>query len=935
MSLLDKNKTESHVFISIRWQLLSVLFLASLFFGGASFIFFKTELQNQFEESRVQANNRNRQFMLGLIEQQVARIRQTSVTLGYLALNSNDTQEAEIQPEYSALNAHWANFQLDMNLEGAYLYATDGTELAVWGEPLQNLDPKLIERWHSALDDALKSETPTGFVFCIETCQVYGFAPVLKNHHIKAVFALVSSFADVVLSYQKSSGTQVVILHHAKPNDNSPLSQFWDKSVSAALNPEFTLPLLNHLATKNTLEQVTNAPFRLHYQGAYYEIINLTQAPQLPQEMQILFIEDISAEYQNFQQNSFKILWVISLLSLFWMIILFVALGFKIQKLHKLANLLPLLGNSDFIPFREKIQALGLKQSDELGNLNHSVFALSFRLEALGKEVERQRLYLEQQVRVRTTELETAKREAEKASREKSIFLANMSHEIRTPMNAIIGFSELLLKEIDSGPQQNKLNKILQSSRHLLRAINDILDLTKIEAGQMALEIKPFRLMQEISAVKDMMQARVVEKDLILTTEVQPELANMTLMGDALRLTQVLVNLTGNAIKFTSHGGVKIVAYLLTDNDDTVEVKIEVQDTGVGLTEEQISKIFKPFEQAESSTTRKYGGTGLGLTISKQLIKMMGGDVSVRSQPGQGSSFSLTLLLQKTSEEYIEFDDENQISMVSVRSGAKILLAEDNEFNQEVAVLILEDLGLQVKVACNGIQALEMVRYEPFDLILMDVQMPEMDGLEATRQIKRLPAARQIPILAMTANAFEEDKRLCQIAGMDDFITKPVSQANLERILARWIPNEPGSEEQTQQVKLSSPKGLGPLPYVEVDLDVLDWVNAQKYFTENGNFYKLLVKFNEKHSQDLREIEQAIQNKHYDIAARLVHSLKGVSLLLGLTQVHHCVLDLETGLRGEESPDWINERFQYLSVAVKRVCDEIEKLESVEHEKSA
>ncbi len=924
MRRLRKNKTEKHIFISIRWQLLSVLFLASLLIGGASFVFFKIELANQFEESRIQTGNSNRLLMQGLIAQQVARIRQAAVTLGYLAINLASDHATETHTDSSALDSYWANFQLDMNLESARLYAVDGKELALWGEPVQISDPDLINKWRSALTDALQSETPTGFVFCMATCQVYGFAPILKDHQIHAVFTLVASLADVVLSYQKSSTTQVVILHRPLMSDSSVSHHLWDMHIDAVLNPQLTVPLLNHLAVKYSLEQLLTQPFRFNDQGAFYEVIHLEHDAYLPEEMEVLIIEDISDKYQNFKKNSLKVLWVVSLLSLFLLVILFIGLGAKIKKIQKLVHLLPMLANRDFALFRKKIQALGLKGRDELDDLMLTVLALSFRLETLGEEVKRQRMFLEEQVRFRTTELETAKRDAEKASQEKSLFLANMSHEIRTPLNAVIGFTELLLKETDLIPHQHKLNKIRQSSKHLLHVINDILDLTKIEAGHMELEANPFSLMQELNAVKNMMQGRAEEKGLSLDLDIQAELCNQSLIGDAVRLSQVLVNLTGNAIKFTEQGQITIAVHLVGEIEDQMELAFEVQDSGVGLTNEQMNKIFKPFEQAESSTTRRYGGTGLGLAISTQLVQMMGGELYVQSELGKGSTFSFTISLQKSDVDVMELESETSDPAMRLRRGAKVLLAEDNEFNQEVATLILEDMGLQIKVACNGIQALEMVRHEPFDLILMDVQMPEMDGLEATRQIKKLPAGGRTPILAMTANAFEEDKRLCKEAGMDDFITKPVSQANLEQILIRWIPDTSDTASKAQTTLSSSSIGQLKLPDIGIDPSIIDLALAGQYFTEADNFFKLLIKFENNHSQDLKAIEQAIQHQHYDIAARLVHSLKGVSLLLGLSQVHHWVLELEGDLRDTNRTHEVEAHFQRLSETIKVVSEAIQ-----------
>jgi two-component system, sensor histidine kinase and response regulator len=379
--------------------------------------------------------------------------------------------------------------------------------------------------------------------------------------------------------------------------------------------------------------------------------------------------------------------------------------------------------------------------------------------------------------------------EAEAANVAKSTFLATMSHEIRTPMNAIIGFASLLEAKVDKPEHKDRLRKIVLSGKHLLGLINDILDLSKIEAERLTLDESHFLLASEISHVCSMMADRIQGKGLQLKVQVDPRLARLPLLGDPLRLGQVLVNLIGNAVKFTERGHITLRATLETEDAAQLRLRLEVEDTGIGISTDQQQKLFQPFQQAESSTTRRYGGSGLGLAISKQLVELMGGELGVDSTPDRGSTFWFTVVLKHGDAGAMKF--VRQVSRETrLRAGARVLLVEDNEVNQEVAGETLKSFGLTVDNAGHGGEAVDRVRDTRYDLILMDMQMPVMDGLEATRRIRQMALGRTVPILAMTANAFEEDRRKCEDAGMDGFVTKPVDPQKLYTYLAHWIPEE-------------------------------------------------------------------------------------------------------------------------------------------------
>ena len=419
-------------------------------------------------------------------------------------------------------------------------------------------------------------------------------------------------------------------------------------------------------------------------------------------------------------------------------------------------------------------------------------------------ELARYRRHLEDLVRERTVELEGAKSVAEAASRSKSTFLANMSHEIRTPMNAIIGFTNLLLREVTVPAQQERLKKIAHSAEHLLSILNDVLDISKIESGKLQLESVPFRMLDLVEGMVALHGERAEAKGLSfrLALSALPPV----LVGDRTRLAQALLNYLSNAIKFTERGTITLRASVLEEDGDTLLARFEVQDTGIGIEAEALPRLFGAFEQADNTTTRKFGGTGLGLAITRRLAELMGGSVGVESTPGVGSTFWLTVRLGKTAA----VDGEKRaISAVPQSAeeilreqyaGARLLLVEDDSVNQEVALDLLRELaGLQVDLAENGAVALAMADAKHYDLILMDLLMPEMDGIEAARRIRQMPAYAETPILALTANAFDEDRTRCLAAGMNDHIPKPVDPAYLFGKLLRWLPRPAAGTPTTQE----------------------------------------------------------------------------------------------------------------------------------------
>ena len=521
-------------------------------------------------------------------------------------------------------------------------------------------------------------------------------------------------------------------------------------------------------------------------------------------------------------------------------------------------------------------------------------------------------LYINKRVALQAAlieQLNESEKKLKEAAKIKENFMANMSHEIRTPMNAILGFIHLLQKQDHSAKSKEFLSAVQSASENLLTIINDILDFSKIEAGMMHIEATQFSLRGLINSVKTMFTAKAEEKGLLLTAVTDEKIPDI-LDGDAVRLTQILINLIGNSIKFTDLGSIEIEVINHKQEENTVYVSFSIKDTGIGIAADKIADVFERFHQGDENTTRKYGGTGLGLAIVKQLADLQKGSVIVYSEAGKGSQFICTIPYKIVRQPALakEKSAQTEKEFVQIKKHITLLVAEDNIMNQNLMRHLLTEWGIQYKIAQNGAEAIKEVKSGQFDLILMDIQMPEMNGYTAAQMIRN-ELKLSVPIVAMTAHALAGEREKCLSYGMNEYIAKPIKERELYKIIETLITQQP---EVTGKIPGAFPLVSHPA-FDTIDLTYLKELSGGKKSFQKDITEQFIAQL----PKELQQLEASLNKGDYETCRQVAHNLKTSVSFMGLTEKLNEPLEyIEDHILSEKNSSQISRHFLY----IKTVC---------------
>lgn len=642
---------------------------------------------------------------------------------------------------------------------------------------------------------------------------------------------------------------------------------------------------------KSMVEQATNTGLSTgavdpHYNNVY-RVVSLIYVAALPQvnvlnpEPSLLLIS-LHTEQARTE----------ALIGAAWVTALFISIG-----LIAFISIYYLMNNLVLKPSQRIVEVM---TSHSLKRYESTGFTPEHELGLIGQTFDQ----LAEKLNARQQLLEQALIKAQDANKAKSQFLASMSHEIRTPMNGVIGMLQLLKKEPLNDTQESYVQAAKSSADSLLSLINDILDVSKIEAGKLDIEIIDFDIHRLFTDLASSMSHKIQSADVKIIVNIE-NLKDQTVKGDPNRIRQIITNLLGNAIKFTSHGEIVISATLCAiketnsehdiDDMENLELHCDISDTGIGIASNKLNQLFDSFTQADSSTTREYGGTGLGLSIVKQLCQLMGGDVEVSSNIGQGSQFSFTLKMNSSElASNVNSDTEIPNKKLENHTNQHLLLVEDNEINQLVAVSILKSLGFNTDVSGNGQEAINRLKHaggKYYSLIIMDCQMPIMDGFTATRNIRKGDAGdsyREIPIVAMTANAMQGDREKCINAGMNDYLPKPIEEELLASCLATWLPSKNNSPDNNQ-------------------LSIWNRSELEQRLLNNEDFItKILQSFLQNMPELISALERHIKHKEITALNEVIHTIKGVTANICATDLYSACVEMETDIQKEFHSDIVN-----------------------------